>query len=71
MVLATAAHMALTPQQTQELQATIERRRTALIAELREDVERARAARFEDRAGPVGDAGGVFPRLYDKCVLKA
>lgn len=49
--------MALTPQQTQELQGTIERRRAALINELREDVERSRAGRFEDRAGPVGDAG--------------
>jgi DnaK suppressor protein len=49
--------MALTPQQTQELQHTIERRRAALLAELREDIERVRKDRHEDLAGPAPDAG--------------
>ena len=49
--------MALTPQQTQELQSTIERRRTALLAELQEDVERARRDRHEDLAGASPDPG--------------
>ena len=56
MLLASASSMALTPQQTQELQSAIERRRAALVAELREDVERVRKHQFEDLAGPVGDA---------------
>ena len=49
--------MALTPQQTQELQATIERRRAALASELREDVERVRRDRHEDLAGAAPDPG--------------
>ncbi|HEX6528886.1 MAG TPA: TraR/DksA family transcriptional regulator [Burkholderiales bacterium] len=49
--------MALTPQQTQELQGTIERRRNALLAELREDVERVRRDRHEDLAGAAPDPG--------------
>ena len=49
--------MALTPQQTQELQGAIERRRTALAAELREDVERVRKDSFEDLAGAAPDRG--------------
>jgi DnaK suppressor protein len=49
--------MALTQQQTQELQATVEQRRAALLAELREDMERVRRDRFEDLAGPARDAG--------------
>lgn len=49
--------MALTPQQTQELQSAIEQRRAALLAELREDVERQRKDRHEDLAGPAPDAG--------------
>jgi RNA polymerase-binding transcription factor DksA len=49
--------MALTEKQTQELHSTIERRRTALLAELREDVERVRKDRFEDLAGPAPDRG--------------
>jgi RNA polymerase-binding transcription factor DksA len=49
--------MALTPQQTQELQGAIERRRAALLSELREDVERVRNDRHEDLAGPAGDPG--------------
>jgi len=47
--------MALTPQQTQELQAAIEQRRAALLAELHEDVERVRRDRFEDLAGAAPD----------------
>jgi RNA polymerase-binding transcription factor DksA len=49
--------MALTPEQTQELHGAIERRRAALISELREDVERVRNDRFEDLAGAAPDAG--------------
>ena len=49
--------MALTPQQTQNLHTAIERRRDALLAELREDVERVRRHRFEDLAGVAPDPG--------------
>jgi RNA polymerase-binding transcription factor DksA len=49
--------MALTPGQTEELRGMIEARRRALQAELHDDVDRARADRFEDLAGPVSDAG--------------
>lgn len=49
--------MALTPQQTQELHVAIEHRRDALLAELREDVERVRRDRHEDLAGAAADAG--------------
>jgi RNA polymerase-binding transcription factor DksA len=49
--------MALTQEQTQELQAAIEQRRAALLHELREDVERVRKDRFEDLAGAAPDAG--------------
>ncbi len=49
--------MALTSQQTQELHTLIERRRAALLEELREDVERVRQDRFEDLAGPAPDRG--------------
>jgi RNA polymerase-binding transcription factor DksA len=49
--------MALTPQQTQTLQTAVEQRREELLAELREDVERARSDRFEDLAGAAPDAG--------------
>ena len=49
--------MALTPQQTQELHAAIERRRAALASELREDMERVRRDRHEDLAGASPDAG--------------
>jgi len=49
--------MALTQKQTQELHTVIEQRRAALIAELREDVERVRNDSFEDLAGAAPDAG--------------
>jgi len=49
--------MALTPQQTQELHGIIERRRGALLGELREDAERVRNDRFEDLAGSAPDPG--------------
>lgn len=49
--------MALTEKQTQELHSTIERRRAALLDELRDDVERVRKDRFEDLAGPAPDRG--------------
>ena len=49
--------MALTPQQTQELDHLIAQRRSALISELREDAHKARAERFEEVAGEVPDSG--------------
>jgi DnaK suppressor protein len=49
--------MALTPRQTQELQHAIEHRRAALLAELREDVERTRKDSHEDLAGTAPDRG--------------
>jgi len=49
--------MALTEKQTQELHTTIEQRRTALLAELREDAERVHKDRFEDLAGTAPDPG--------------
>jgi RNA polymerase-binding protein DksA len=49
--------MALTSQQTQQLQTVIERRRAALLTEVREDVERVRKDRFEDLAGQAPDPG--------------
>jgi RNA polymerase-binding transcription factor DksA len=49
--------MALTPHQTQKLHTAIEQRREALLAELREDVERVRRDRFEDLAGVAPDPG--------------
>ena len=49
--------MALTPHQTQKLHTAIEQRRDALLAELREDVERVRRDRFEDLAGSAPDPG--------------
>ena len=49
--------MALTPQQTQELQGAIERRRAALVSELHEDMERVRRDRHEDLAGASPDPG--------------
>jgi len=55
MFLASESRMALTAKQIQELQGAIERRRAALLSELREDVERARADRFEDLAGAAPD----------------
>jgi RNA polymerase-binding protein DksA len=49
--------MALTQEQTQELHTAIEQRRAALLAELREDVDRVRNDRHEDLAGTAPDAG--------------
>ena len=49
--------MALTPQQTQELDRMISRRRDALLSELRDDARKARAERFEEVAGEVPDSG--------------
>jgi RNA polymerase-binding transcription factor len=49
--------MALTEQQTQELDHMISRRRSALIAELRDDARKARAERFGEVAGEVPDSG--------------
>ena len=49
--------MALTQQQTQKLHTAIEQRRDALLAELREDVERVRRDRHDELAGSATDAG--------------
>ena len=48
--------MALTPEQTQELHATVERRRAALRAEIDEGLGKVRADRLEDLAGASPDA---------------
>jgi RNA polymerase-binding transcription factor len=49
--------MALTQHETRELRGEIERRRAALVSELRADAERLRRERFEDLAGPAPDPG--------------
>jgi len=49
--------MALTTQQTRELEHLITNRRQALVAELRDDARKARAERFEEIAGEVPDTG--------------
>jgi len=49
--------MALTPQQTQDLDRLIVQRRNALIGEIREDARKVRAERFGEVAGEVPDAG--------------
>ena len=49
--------MALTAQQTQELDRLIVQRRNTLIGEIREDARKARAERFDEVAGEVPDAG--------------
>ena len=49
--------MALTQQQTQELQKTIEQRRRVLVEELREDLDRMRNDNIEDLAGSAPDPG--------------
>jgi DnaK suppressor protein len=49
--------MPLTTQETQELRAAVEQRRAALLAEVNEDLDKVRADRFEDLAGPAPDAG--------------
>lgn len=49
--------MALTVEQTRELKSLIAERRNALMVELREDAEKARAERFGEVAGEVPDHG--------------
>ena len=49
--------MALTTQQTRELGGLIAERHNILIAELRDDVRKARAERFGEVAGEVPDTG--------------
>lgn len=49
--------MALTPEQTQELQAVVEKRRTVLLAEFSRDLGKMRADRLVDLAGPAADPG--------------
>jgi DnaK suppressor protein len=47
--------MALTPEQTQELHTTVERRRAALRAEVDQGLDKVRADRLEDLAGASPD----------------
>jgi RNA polymerase-binding protein DksA len=49
--------MPLSPEQTQELHAAVERRRAALRAEIGQDLDRIRSDRLEDLAGASPDAG--------------
>ena len=49
--------MPLTERQTQELSGLIDRRRNALLAELREDAERARDQPYSEHAGQAPDTG--------------
>ena len=49
--------MPLTEHQTKELSGLIDRRRSALLAELREDAERARDQPYAEHAGPAPDTG--------------
>jgi RNA polymerase-binding protein DksA len=49
--------MPLTENQTQELRGLIDRRRNALLAELREDAARAREQPYSEHAGPAPDTG--------------
>ncbi|HZE61118.1 MAG TPA: TraR/DksA family transcriptional regulator [Burkholderiales bacterium] len=49
--------MALTPNQTEKLQHLIDKRRNALLAELREDAARSRDHPYAEHAGPAPDAG--------------
>ncbi len=49
--------MALTPNQTEKLQHLIDKRRNALLAELREDTARSREHPYAEHAGPAPDAG--------------
>jgi RNA polymerase-binding protein DksA len=47
----------MTEQELQELRAAIEKRRSALLSEMRGNAERMRNDRFEDLAGTAPDAG--------------
>jgi DnaK suppressor protein len=49
--------MPLTENQTHELRGLIEQRRTALLAELREDAARAREQPYSEHAGQAPDTG--------------
>lgn len=49
--------MPLTEHQTQQLRGLIDKRRNALLAELREDAERAREQPYAEHAGPAPDTG--------------
>ena len=49
--------MPLTQNQTEELRGLIDRRRNALIAELREDTARVREQPYSEHAGPAPDTG--------------
>ena len=49
--------MPLTENQTQKLRKQIDERRDALLAELREDAERAREQPYAEHAGPAPDSG--------------
>jgi len=49
--------MALTPRQTEQLQQLITQRQRTLVAEVREDLDKARSEQFGEIAGATPDAG--------------
>jgi len=49
--------MALTTQQTKQLNSLIAERRNALVSELRDDARKTRAERYDEVAGEVPDTG--------------
>jgi DnaK suppressor protein len=49
--------MALNPDQARELRGAIDERRTALLNELRKDVNRSREQQYGELAGPAPDTG--------------
>jgi DnaK suppressor protein len=49
--------MALTPKQIQDLRRLVEKRRSQLLAELREDAARARDEPYSEHAGSTPDSG--------------
>src|SRR3954454_22425195 len=68
--------MPLTQHQTEELRGLIDRRRNALLAELREDSARAREQPYAEHAGPAPDTGDesvatLFADLEQAAVTRA
>ena len=58
--------MALTPNQTEKLQHLIDKRRDALLAELREDAARSREHPYAEHAGPAPDAPRIAPADWSR-----
>jgi RNA polymerase-binding protein DksA len=57
MQLAQSDAMALTREQAQELERTVDQRRTVLLAEITRDLDKMREDRLADVAEPAGDPG--------------